>query len=339
MELHAFDRQVPVAQAHDRAVGRLGGDLEHVGQARRGRRRASGSGWPRAGSGRPANTPAPSWLDRATSCRASARAPRPMPAAEDVADGLVAEADAEHRHARAGGGRDQRRTRCRRPPGGPGPGESRTASGSRASASSTVERVVAVDDRLGAELTEVLDEVVDEAVVVVDDEHPGGHGAEPAGPDRRLSNAFARRANLLDARGTPRSARPAAGSPRRAPKPGDRPSGVPTAGDADRRQGPGVRQSALTALVALHAAHPQVRRRSSPPWVPVLMFAPAHRSAALLIMLNYLELLPGAPSNWYLLGGLGAHPRRHHHRHAVPLTPGHAAGRRPAVTRRRVTAM
>ena len=32
MELHALDRQLAVAQAHDRAVGGLGGDLEHVGQ-------------------------------------------------------------------------------------------------------------------------------------------------------------------------------------------------------------------------------------------------------------------------------------------------------------------
>ena len=39
-----------------------------------------------------------------------------------------------------------------------------------------VERVVAVDDRLGAELAQLLDEVVDERVVVVDEEDPGAHG-------------------------------------------------------------------------------------------------------------------------------------------------------------------
>jgi hypothetical protein len=33
-----------------------------------------------------------------------------------------------------------------------------------------------VDDGFGAEFTEVLHEVVDEGVVVVDDEHSGGHG-------------------------------------------------------------------------------------------------------------------------------------------------------------------
>jgi hypothetical protein len=36
--------------------------------------------------------------------------------------------------------------------------------------------------------------------------------------------------------------------------------------------------------------------KQSAPWVPVVMFA---------LILNYLELLPGAASNWYLLGGLG----------------------------------
>ena len=42
----------------------------------------------------------------------------------------------------------------------------------------------------------------------------------------------------------------------------------------------------------------------SPPWVPVLMFV-LLGAGALMIILNYLELLPSATSNWYLLGGLG----------------------------------
>jgi hypothetical protein len=41
----------------------------------------------------------------------------------------------------------------------------------------------------------------------------------------------------------------------------------------------------------------------SPRWVPVLMFS-LLGIGTLLIILNYLELLPGAPSNWYLVGGL-----------------------------------
>jgi Cell division protein CrgA len=42
----------------------------------------------------------------------------------------------------------------------------------------------------------------------------------------------------------------------------------------------------------------------SPPWVPVLMFT-LLGAGALMIILNYLELLPSATSNWYLIGGLG----------------------------------
>jgi hypothetical protein len=43
--------------------------------------------------------------------------------------------------------------------------------------------------------------------------------------------------------------------------------------------------------------------RQSPPWVPVLMFG-LFIVGALMIVLNYLELLPAAASNFYLLGGL-----------------------------------
>ena len=42
----------------------------------------------------------------------------------------------------------------------------------------------------------------------------------------------------------------------------------------------------------------------SPPWVPVLMFA-FFGLGILMIFLNYTEILPGSPSGWWLLGGLG----------------------------------
>lgn len=42
----------------------------------------------------------------------------------------------------------------------------------------------------------------------------------------------------------------------------------------------------------------------SPAWVPVLMFA-LLILGTLMIILNYVDLLPGGTSNWYLLGGLG----------------------------------
>lgn len=42
----------------------------------------------------------------------------------------------------------------------------------------------------------------------------------------------------------------------------------------------------------------------SPTWVPVLMFT-LLGLGMLTILLNYVSLLPGAVSNWYLLAGLG----------------------------------
>ncbi len=41
----------------------------------------------------------------------------------------------------------------------------------------------------------------------------------------------------------------------------------------------------------------------SPMWVPILMFA-LLGIGAVMIMFNYLELLPGSVSNWYLVVGL-----------------------------------
>ncbi len=43
---------------------------------------------------------------------------------------------------------------------------------------------------------------------------------------------------------------------------------------------------------------------SSPAWLPVAMFAMLGLGT-LMILLNYVDVLPAGPSNWYLLGGLG----------------------------------
>lgn len=43
--------------------------------------------------------------------------------------------------------------------------------------------------------------------------------------------------------------------------------------------------------------------KESPRWVPVLMFA-LLGIGVVVIILNYLGLLPSAPTNWYLLVGL-----------------------------------
>jgi hypothetical protein len=45
-------------------------------------------------------------------------------------------------------------------------------------------------------------------------------------------------------------------------------------------------------------------QKVSPRWVPVLMFV-LLGLGAVVIFLNYVGLLPGATSNWYLLAGLG----------------------------------
>ena len=103
-------------------------------------------------------------------------------AAERLRQRLVAEADAERRDAGLGEAahRLDRDARPRR--ACTGPGETTTRSGRRSSSSSTVGGVVAHDVELGAQLAQVLDEVVGERVVVVDDED-----AHPSWPLRLLA--------------------------------------------------------------------------------------------------------------------------------------------------------
>jgi hypothetical protein len=101
-------------------------------------------------------------------------------AAEDLTDALVAEADAEHgtplepKYSIAS-------NEIPASSGRPGPGETRSPSGEKLEAVE-VELVVSNDDRLGAELAQILHEVVDEAVVVVDDENTGSHGPRLPAP-------------------------------------------------------------------------------------------------------------------------------------------------------------
>jgi hypothetical protein len=45
-------------------------------------------------------------------------------------------------------------------------------------------------------------------------------------------------------------------------------------------------------------------KKVSPPWWPATMFVP-WALGILMIILNYVSLLPGAVSNWYVFGGLG----------------------------------
>src|SRR3954468_21422990 len=45
-------------------------------------------------------------------------------------------------------------------------------------------------------------------------------------------------------------------------------------------------------------------KKMSPPWWPATMFVP-WGLGILMIILNYVGVLPGATSNWYVFGGLG----------------------------------
>ncbi len=47
-----------------------------------------------------------------------------------------------------------------------------------------------------------------------------------------------------------------------------------------------------------------IDQKISPAWVPVLMFG-LLGLGVLIIFLNYIDVVPGGRSNWYLLGGLG----------------------------------
>ena len=67
---------------------------------------------------------------------------------------------------------DQLDRGSRRRPGRPGPGETTTRSGASARASSGESASLLLDDDLGSQLLEEVDEVVGERVVVVDHQHP-----------------------------------------------------------------------------------------------------------------------------------------------------------------------
>ena len=237
-----------VAQPHDHPVGGPGRDLEHRGQPLGSDDQGVVAGrLQRVGQALEAALAVVVDLRR-LAVHDGRRPDHPPP--EDLPDALVAEADAEDRHP-PGEAEDHlvgdagvlRPARARRDEDGVG-GEGLDAVEG--------EGVVAVHDRLGAELPEVLDQVVDERVVVVDHQHAGAHRGEangalpapillsrwphaaPAGPptagrpvDRRHP------AGTLGPVGSrPRAPRrPVAGHPRRA--------ATPRRSPASRRSAPG----------------------------------------------------------------------------------------------------
>ena len=81
--------------------------------------------------------------------------------------------------------------------GRPGPGESSTSVGLEGDRLVDGEGIVAHDDRIGAEFAEVLDEVVHEAVVAVDHEHPG-HGRQYGRPRVSVDDRSAHDSSIGD---------------------------------------------------------------------------------------------------------------------------------------------
>ena len=180
-----------MAQAHDDAVVGLGGDLEHVGH--RGPvddERVVAGGLERVGQ--PGEHAGVVVADQRGLAVHDLGRPHDV-AAEHLADALVAEAHAEAPGARPAKCADDL-VRQAGVLGAAGPGLMSTPSGSSSTICVEGERVAAVHERLGAELAQVLDEVVDERVVVVDDEDPGAHGAaQGTGPPRRPATGSRRR--------------------------------------------------------------------------------------------------------------------------------------------------
>lgn len=84
---------------------------------------------------------------------------------------------------------------------------------------------------------------------------------------------------------------------------GSSPSTVPTAGAPRARHHD--EPAHATAASSRYTPPTPKAMKHSPPWLPVLMFA-LLAVGVLVIVFNYLELLPGATTNWYLLVGLAA---------------------------------
>ena len=159
--------------------------------------------------------------------------------------------------------------------GRPGPGLMSTPSGSSSIDLVEGQRVAAVHERLGAQLAQVLDEVVDERVVVVDDQHARAPCAGQAiGPGRATASRFPRYISRAVANEPKRpQKRRVEGSGRVTPKGG--PAKAPkssrsTAPDPSGRYTPPVPSY----------------KKVSPPWWPATMFVPW----ALGIVVIILEL-------------------------------------------------
>ena len=221
---------------------------------------------------------------------------------------------------------DRRRWRRRRRRACRARARSARASGSRATSSSSVMRVVAVHDRLGAELAQVLHEVVDERVVVVDHEHAGGHGADGSRgrsdphvvPSRDRALGAATRRRLLHSGPWPRSRQGTQGGTAAAagvtPKggiAGQAGSGVATVSGADDRS-----PSAPRRYTPPIPAERQGRARPGCRSLHVRPARPRHASSSSTTP----ACCRATPSNWYLLPAASCCISAASRRHELPLS-------------------
>ncbi len=164
VELDALGGQLAVAGAHHHAA-EVGGQLELVGEVGVGDQRVVAAGDHRGRQ--PGVDRLAVVLDLGV--LAVDRLALDDLAAEDLDHRLVAEADAEHRRPGLGEGAD-RLAGDPRLGGRAGAGRDDEAVGAALQQLADLGLVVADHLELGAELTQVLDQVVGEGVVVVDDE-------------------------------------------------------------------------------------------------------------------------------------------------------------------------
>lgn len=97
-----------------------------------------------------------------------------------------------------------------------------------------------------------------------------------------------------------RSAKPAAGKPKGSAK-GATPSSAPSKGKASTNK----RVTPKGTASGRYTPPTPRTEKVSPLWVPVLMFT-CLGLGMIMIILNYVSVLPKSPHNGWLLGGLGA---------------------------------
>lgn len=170
MELHPVDRQLPVAEAHDRPVFKLGVNLKAVGQAvtldnqrviARGRKRR----------GQPGKDTGSAVMHRAQLAMHDVICPHDL-AAKGLSDCLMSEADPHQGRACFG------RCHCEGQTdpgliGIAGTGREQDAAWSQAHRLLDIDGIVAVYHHLRPEASQIVNEVVGETVVVIDQQQHG----------------------------------------------------------------------------------------------------------------------------------------------------------------------